>query len=75
MKRLAAIGVAAFAVAALAAQTAERVDADAIAKIREEGLKRSQVMEHMFWLTDAYGPQAHRFARVRAGGRLDRKDS
>jgi hypothetical protein len=57
MKRLAAIGVATIAVAALAAQTAERVDTDAIAKIRAEGLKNSQVMEHMFWLTDAYGPR------------------
>ncbi|HYN09186.1 MAG TPA: M20/M25/M40 family metallo-hydrolase [Vicinamibacterales bacterium] len=52
-----ALGVAALTVATLAAQTAERVDTDAISKIREEGLKRSQVMEHMFWLTDAYGPR------------------
>jgi hypothetical protein len=29
----------------------------AIAKIRDEGLKRSQVMETMFWLTDRYGPR------------------
>jgi carboxypeptidase Q len=57
MKRLIAIGVAVLAVTTLAAQGVERVDADAIAKIREEGLKRSQVMEHMFWLTDAYGPR------------------
>jgi hypothetical protein len=57
MKRITAIGVAVLAVAALAAQGVERVDTDAIAKIREEGLKRSQVMEHMFWLTDANGPR------------------
>jgi hypothetical protein len=57
MKRITAIGVAALAVAALAAQGVERVDTDAIAKIRDEGLKRSQVMEHLFWLTDAYGPR------------------
>ena len=57
MKRLIATGVAALTVAALAAQGVERVDTDAIAKIREQGLKNSQVMEHMFWLTDAYGPR------------------
>jgi hypothetical protein len=39
------------------AQTGEPVDAAAIAKIRDEGLNRSQVMETMFWLTDRYGPR------------------
>jgi carboxypeptidase Q len=43
--------------AALAAQTGETVDAAAIAKIRDEGLNRSRVMETMFWLTDRYGPR------------------
>jgi len=38
-------------------QSAERVDLAAIQKIRDEGLNRSQVMEHLFWLTDAYGPR------------------
>jgi hypothetical protein len=42
---------------AVAAQTGEPVDAAAIAKIRDEGLNRSQVMETMFWLTDRYGPR------------------
>ena len=45
-----------FTVAA-AAQTAEPVDSAAIAKIRDEGLTRSQVMETLFWLTDRYGPR------------------
>ena len=40
-----------------AAQAPESVDAAAIAKIRDEGLNRSQVMETMFWLTDRYGPR------------------
>ncbi len=43
--------------AALSAQGTERIDTDAIAKIRDEGLNRSQVMETLFWLTDAYGPR------------------
>ena len=40
-----------------AAQAPEQVDSAAIAKIREEGLKKSQVMETMFFLTDRYGPR------------------
>ena len=58
MKRLATILAAStFCVAAFAGQTTEKVDAAAIAKIRDEGLNRSQVMETMFWLTDRYGPR------------------
>jgi hypothetical protein len=40
-----------------AAQNVEPVDTAAIAKIRDEGLNRSQVMDTMFWLTDRYGPR------------------
>ena len=57
MKRVIVICVIGLAVTALAGQVAERVDTAAIAKIRDEGLNRSQVMEHIFWLTDAYGPR------------------
>ncbi|MBP6823721.1 MAG: peptidase M28, partial [Acidobacteria bacterium] len=28
-----------------------------IGKIREEGLNRSQVMDHIIWLSDVYGPR------------------
>ena len=35
----------------------ERIDEHAIARIREEGLKRSQVMDHLWWLSDVYGPR------------------
>src|SRR5688572_3603756 len=35
----------------------ERVDIEAINKIKEEGFKRSQVMDMMSWLTDVYGPR------------------
>jgi hypothetical protein len=45
------------AVATLAAQSTEKVDTAAIAKIRAEGLQKSQVMDTMFWLTDRYGPR------------------
>jgi hypothetical protein len=40
-----------------AAQTSERLDYPAIARIRDEGLTRSQAMETLFWLTDRYGPR------------------
>ena len=63
--------------AALAAQGTERIDTDAIAKIRDEGLNRSQVMETLFWLTDAYGPRltgspAPRHSRKPVTGRSGR---
>jgi hypothetical protein len=38
-------------------QAAEPVDAPVIARIRDEGLHRSQVMDTAFWLTDRYGPR------------------
>ena len=58
MKRSLALVLSLLAfVAAAAAQSAEPVDSAAIAKIRDEGLNRSQVMETMFWLTDRYGPR------------------
>ncbi len=41
----------------LSAQQAERVDLNAVYKIKEEGLQRSRVMEIMSWLTDVYGPR------------------
>src|SRR5262249_25953871 len=35
----------------------EKLDYAMIAKIREEGLNRSQVMDHISWLSDVYGPR------------------
>jgi carboxypeptidase Q len=59
MKRLFVVVCACVAieVVALAGQPTERVDTAAIAKIRTEGLEKSQVMDTMFWLTDRYGPR------------------
>ena len=43
---------------ALTAQpSAEKLDHETIAKIRDEGLNRSQVMDHISWLSDVYGPR------------------
>src|SRR5215218_5948582 len=53
------IGSAALAIVAgataLGAQ--EKIDAAMIARIRDEGLNRSQVMDHMIWMTDILGPR------------------
>lgn len=38
-------------------QTAEKPDAAALAKIKDEGLNRSKVMETAFYLTDVCGPR------------------
>ena len=57
MKRLLFVITAAFTAGVLAAQTSEPVDSAAFAKIRDEGLNRSQIMDTMFWLTDRYGPR------------------
>ena len=53
----AAVLALALAAAAAAAQGPERVDLDAVARIRDEGLNRSQVMDHLEWLSDVYGPR------------------
>ena len=45
------------AIPALAAAQSEKIDGAMVAKIRDEGLNRSQVMDHMVWLTDVYGPR------------------
>ena len=39
------------------AQTAEKLDHATIGQIRDEGLSRSQVMDHIGWLADVYGPR------------------
>ena len=43
--------------AAASAQAPERLDLPTIARIKQEGLTRSQVMDHVGWLSDVYGPR------------------
>ena len=45
------------AVAASAQEPQERIDQQAIEKIKEEGLKRSQVMDILSFMTDVHGPR------------------
>ena len=35
----------------------ERVDLDMVHRIKSEALENSKVMEHLFYLTDVYGPR------------------
>src|SRR5256885_14194120 len=44
-------------VAALAQAPQEKIDLDTLAKIKDEGMKHSQVMETLSYLTDVYGPR------------------
>ncbi len=49
---------ASLCVSSVVAQTpVEPIDLATIARIREEGLTRSQVMDHIGWLSDVYGPR------------------
>ena len=51
-----ALALTAAAIVFVHAQT-EKLDYQTIGRIRDEGLNRSQVMDHMSWLTDVYGPR------------------
>lgn len=57
MKRIAAALALAAAIVALPGAQAEQLDLATIARIRDEGLRRSQVMDHISWLSDVYGPR------------------
>jgi carboxypeptidase Q len=54
---LVALLAAAPAAGQVATSTGEKVDYDAIYKIKDEGFQRSQVMDTASWLTDVYGPR------------------
>jgi carboxypeptidase Q len=53
-----ALGSSNLAICALAQDGAkEKLDYAMIARIKEEGLNRSQAMDHISWLSDVYGPR------------------
>ena len=54
---LVVLALVAVVVSAGFSQVAEKVDTAVISKIKEEGLKNSQVMEILSYLTDVYGPR------------------
>jgi len=55
-KRLGTALLVLFASAGIGAQT-EKLDFATLGRIRDEGLSRSQVMDHISWLSDVYGPR------------------
>jgi hypothetical protein len=52
----------------LLAQQVEAIDAAAVARIRDEGMQRSHVMEIMSYLTDVYGPRLTGSPNIKAAG-------
>ena len=48
------------------ASTGEKIDYDAIYKIKDEAVNRSQVMETLSYLTDVYGPRLTNSPNMRA---------
>jgi hypothetical protein len=57
MSRTAAVLALTLAVVALPRAQSEKLDLAAIGRIKDEGLNRSQVMDHIGWLSDVYGPR------------------
>ena len=57
MKRIGSILTVVVLLVGFAIAQSERLDYATIGKIRDEGLNRSQVMDHLSWLADVYGPR------------------
>jgi carboxypeptidase Q len=57
MSRTSVILALTILVSALPAAQSEKLDYQTIGRIKEEGLTRSQVMDHISWLSDVYGPR------------------
>src|SRR5213076_611105 len=51
----------------------ERLDLDAIYRIKDEGLNRSQVMETLSYLTDVYGPRLTGSPQIKAAAEWTKK--
>src|SRR6185312_7724906 len=56
MKRALLVFLLVAAALPIFAQT-EKLDFAMLGRIRDEGLSRSQVMDHISWLSDVYGPR------------------
>ena len=54
-------------------QRGEKIDLDAINKIKEEGMKHSQVMDTLSYLTDVYGPRLTGSPNIRAANEWAKK--
>src|SRR4030095_639316 len=64
-----ALGPSNLTIGALAQDGAkEKLDYAMIARIKEEGLNRSQVMDHISWLSDVYGPRCTGSPTIKQAG-------
>ena len=57
MRRVFLVAVLAAGAAALALAQSEKLEYAMLGRIRDEGLNRSQVMDHVSWLSDVFGPR------------------
>src|SRR3954468_777632 len=57
MRRAVLVMALAAGAMAFAAAQSEKLDYAMLGRIRDEGLNRSQVMDHVSWLSDVYGPR------------------
>src|SRR5947209_763345 len=57
MRRTLLIALLAASAATIVRTQSEKLDYAMIGRIRDEGLTRSQVMDHVSWLSDVYGPR------------------
>jgi carboxypeptidase Q len=57
MRRALLIALLAASAATIVRTQSEKLDYAMIGRIRDEGLNRSQVMDHISWLSDVYGPR------------------
>jgi carboxypeptidase Q len=57
MRRATVVLLLALVAAALPGAQGESLDYQTIGRIRDEGLNRSQVMDHVSWLSDVFGPR------------------
>src|SRR5262249_11646342 len=76
MKRIrliAAFALLATAFPIIAQIPQEKVDLDAIYKIKDEGLNRSQVMDTLSYLTDVYGARLTGSPQIKAAGEWAKK--
>src|SRR5213595_1761474 len=71
--RLTAVALALLFGVPITAQMQDKVDLDAIYKIKEEGLNRSQVMDTLSYLTDVYGARLTGSPEIKAAAEWTRK--
>jgi hypothetical protein len=68
IRLIALFAILCIAIPIVAQMPQERVDLDAIYRIKEEGLNRSQVMDTLSYLTDVYGPRLTGSPQIKAAG-------